>query len=160
LLFDEITASSLVKIDLAGRIILGNGYPVNPAGFTIHSAIHAAREDAQCVLHVHTQNGVAVSAQRDGLLPMSQQSLLVLSSLAYHDYEGIAVNPEEKVRLVADIGDRTFLMLRNHGLLVACAFRRNWPLIPIEAGHPFRWKPTGDSDEAGQGGGSDREQDQ
>ena len=119
MLFDEITASSLVKIDLEGRIVLDNGYPVNPAGFTIHSAIHAAREDAQCVLHVHTQNGVAVSAQRDGLLPISQHSLLVLSSLGYHDYEGIAVNPEEKPRLVADIRDKTFLMLRNHGLLVS-----------------------------------------
>jgi ribulose-5-phosphate 4-epimerase/fuculose-1-phosphate aldolase len=121
LLFDEITASSLVKIDLEGRIVLDNGHPVNPAGFTIHSAIHAAREDAHCVLHVHTQNGVAVSAQCGGLLPISQQSLMVLSSLAYHDYEGLAVNPEEKPRLVADIGDKTFLMLRNHGLLVAAA---------------------------------------
>jgi ribulose-5-phosphate 4-epimerase/fuculose-1-phosphate aldolase len=119
MMFDEITASNLVKIDLAGRIVLDNGYPVNPAGFTIHSAIHAGREDAHCVLHVHTQNGVAVSAQRDGLLPISQQSLLVLSSLAYHDYEGLAVNPDEKPRLVADIGDKNFLMLRNHGLLVA-----------------------------------------
>ena len=119
MLFDEITASSLVKIDLEGRIQLDNGYPVNPAGFTIHSAIHAGREDAHCVLHVHSLNGVAVSAQRDGVLPISQQSLLVLSSLAYHDYEGIAVNPDEKPRLVADIGDKTFLMLRNHGLLVA-----------------------------------------
>jgi ribulose-5-phosphate 4-epimerase/fuculose-1-phosphate aldolase len=121
MLFDEITASSLVKIDLEGRTVLDNGYPVNPAGFTIHSAIHAGREDAQCVLHVHTQNGVAVSIQKGGLLPISQQSLLVLSSLGYHDYEGIAVNPEEKPRLVADIGDKTFLMLRNHGLLVASA---------------------------------------
>ncbi|MGB8842557.1 MAG: class II aldolase/adducin family protein [Aliidongia sp.] len=119
MMFDEITASNLVKIDLAGRIVLNSGYPVNPAGFTIHSAIHAGREDAHCVLHVHTQNGVAVSAQRDGLLPISQQSLLVLSSLAYHDYEGLAVNPDEKPRLVADIGDKNFLMLRNHGLLVA-----------------------------------------
>jgi ribulose-5-phosphate 4-epimerase/fuculose-1-phosphate aldolase len=119
MMFDEIAASSLVKIDLAGQIVLDNGYPVNPAGFTIHSAIHAGREDAHCVLHVHTQNGVAVSAQREGLLPISQQSLLVLSSLAYHDYEGLAVNPDEKPRLVADIGDNNFLMLRNHGLLVA-----------------------------------------
>src|SRR5271170_2141046 len=119
MMFDEITASSLVKIDLEGRIVLDNGYPVNPAGFTIHSAIHAGREDAQCVLHVHSQNGVAVSTQKDGLLPISQQSLLVLSSLGYHNYEGIAVNPDEKPRLVTDIGDKTFLMLRNHGLLVA-----------------------------------------
>jgi ribulose-5-phosphate 4-epimerase/fuculose-1-phosphate aldolase len=121
MMFDEITASSLVKIDLEGRIVLDNGYTVNPAGFTIHSAIHAGRDDAHCVLHVHTQNGVAVSAQRDGLLPISQQSLSVLASLAYHDYEGLAVNPDEKPRLVQDIGDKTFLMLRNHGLLVASA---------------------------------------
>src|SRR6202046_2958291 len=119
MMFDEITASSLVKIDLDGNIVLDNGNRVNPAGFTIHSAIHAGREDAHCVLHVHTQKGVAVSAQAGGLLPISQQSLLVLSSLGYHDYEGLAVNPDEKPRLVADIGDKNFLMLRNHGLLVA-----------------------------------------
>jgi ribulose-5-phosphate 4-epimerase/fuculose-1-phosphate aldolase len=121
MMFDEITASSLVKIDLDGNVVLDNGYRVNPAGFTIHSAIHAGREDATCVLHVHTQNGVAVSAQRDGLLPISQQSLFVLSGLAYHDYEGVAVNPDEKPRLVADIGDNNFVMLRNHGLLTCGA---------------------------------------
>jgi ribulose-5-phosphate 4-epimerase/fuculose-1-phosphate aldolase len=90
---------------------------VNPAGFTIHSAVHAAREDAKCVLHIHSLNGVAVSAQKDGLLPISQQSMFVLSSLAYHDYEGVALNEEEKPRLVRDLGDKSFFMLRNHGLL-------------------------------------------
>jgi ribulose-5-phosphate 4-epimerase/fuculose-1-phosphate aldolase len=119
MLFEEITASSLVKIDLAGNKVLDSPYDINPAGFTIHSAIHAAREDALCVLHVHTLNGVAVSAQKGGLLPVSQQSIVVLASLAYHDYEGIALNEDEKPRLVHDLGDKNFLMLRNHGLLTA-----------------------------------------
>jgi len=117
MMFEEITASSLVKIDLDGNKVMESPYPVNPAGFTIHSAIHAAREDAKCVLHVHAVNGVAVSAQKGGVLPISQQSIFVLASLAYHDYEGVALREDEKVRLVADIGDKSFLMLRNHGLL-------------------------------------------
>lgn len=117
MMFDEITASSLVKIDMHGNKLDDSPFPVNPAGFTIHSAIHAARHDAQCVLHVHSVNGVAVSAQKAGVLPLSQQSIFVLSSLAYHDYEGVALNDEEKPRLVADLGDKTYLMLRNHGLL-------------------------------------------
>src|SRR4030095_10951587 len=87
------------------------------AGFTIHSAVHAAREDALCVIHLHTHYGIAVSAQQDGLLPISQQAMLALSSLAYHDYEGLALNEEEKPRLVADLGDKTHMILRNHGLL-------------------------------------------
>lgn len=117
MMFDEITASSLVKIDLNGNKVDETPFPINPAGFTIHSAVHAVRHDAQCVLHVHSVNGVAVSAQKNGLLPISQQSIFVLSSLAYHDYEGVALNAEEKPRLVADLGDRNYLMLRNHGLL-------------------------------------------
>lgn len=117
MLFDEITASSLVKIDLDGKKVEDSPYEVNPAGFTIHSAIHAAREDAQCVLHIHSLNGVAVSAQKEGLLPLSQQSIFVLASLAYHDYEGVALNEDEKPRLVRDLGEKNFLMLRNHGLL-------------------------------------------
>ena len=115
--FDEITASSLVKIDVHGNTIQDSPYPVNPAGFVIHSAIHAARHDAKCVLHTHTQNGVAVSAQRAGLLPISQHSISVLASLGYHDFEGPALRDDEKPRLVADLGDRTSLILRNHGLL-------------------------------------------
>ena len=115
--FDEITASSLVKIDLEGRKVMDSPYDVNPAGFTIHSAIHAAREDAICVMHLHTLDGVALSARPEGVLPVSQQSMMVLSSLAYHDYEGIALDEDEKPRLVRDLGDRRFLMLRNHGLL-------------------------------------------
>ncbi|MGB7481054.1 MAG: class II aldolase/adducin family protein [Burkholderiaceae bacterium] len=117
MMFDEITASSLVKIDLDGRKLDDSPFPINPAGFTIHSAIHAARHDAQCVLHVHSVNGVAVSAQKGGLLPLSQQSMFVLASLAYHNYEGVALNDEEKPRLVADLGECNYLMLRNHGLL-------------------------------------------
>lgn len=117
MLFEEITASSLVKIDLNGRKVMDSPYEINPAGFTIHSAIHAAREDAKCVLHIHSLNGIAVSAQRKGLLPISQQSTLVLASLGYHDYEGLALNEEEKPRLVRDLGNNNFLMLRNHGLL-------------------------------------------
>lgn len=117
LMFDEVTASSLVKVGLSGEKLDGSPFPVNPAGFVIHSAVHSARHDAQCVLHVHSLNGVAVSAQRDGVLPISQQSMFVLSSLAYHDYEGVALNDEEKPRLVADLGNKTFFMLRNHGLL-------------------------------------------
>ncbi len=116
-LFSEITASSLVKVDLDGRKVDASPHEVNPAGFTIHSAIHAARDDAHCVLHVHSVNGVAVSAQRDGLLPLSQHAMFALASLAYHDYEGVALNEDEKPRLVRDLGDRRSLILRNHGLL-------------------------------------------
>jgi ribulose-5-phosphate 4-epimerase/fuculose-1-phosphate aldolase len=115
--FDEVTASSLVKIDLEGRKLMESPYEINPAGFVIHSAIHAAREDAKCVLHTHSINGVAVSATKQGVLPISQQSIFALASLAYHDYEGVALNEGEKPRLVRDLGDKAFLMLRNHGLL-------------------------------------------
>jgi ribulose-5-phosphate 4-epimerase/fuculose-1-phosphate aldolase len=117
LLFEEITASSLVKVDALGNKLSASPYPVNPAGFTIHSAIHASRHDAQCVLHTHTLNGVAVSAQAGGVLPLSQQSIFVLSSLGYHDYEGVALRDDEKPRLVRDLGHNNYLMLRNHGLL-------------------------------------------
>jgi ribulose-5-phosphate 4-epimerase/fuculose-1-phosphate aldolase len=116
-LFDEITASSLVKVDLAGRKVDDSAHDINPAGFVIHSAIHAARPDAHCILHIHSLAGVAVSTRREGLRPISQHSLLPLTSLAYHDYEGIAVRDDEKPRLVSDLGDKKFLILRNHGLL-------------------------------------------
>lgn len=117
LMFDEIRASDLVKVDLDGRKLAADAHDINPAGFTIHSAIHAAREDALCVLHVHSVNGVAVSAQEEGLLPLSQHAMFVLSSLAYHDYEGVALEEDEKPRLIRDLGNKRFLMLRNHGLL-------------------------------------------
>ena len=117
LMFEEITASSLLRVDAAGRKLDDSPFDVNPAGFVIHSAVHGARHDAGCVLHTHSLNGIAVSAQKGGVLPLSQQSIFVLSSLGYHDYEGVALNDEEKPRLVADLGERSFLMLRNHGLL-------------------------------------------
>ncbi|MDQ0569682.1 ribulose-5-phosphate 4-epimerase/fuculose-1-phosphate aldolase [Variovorax paradoxus] len=117
LMFDEITASSLVKVDQQCNKMIDSPYPVNPAGFVIHSAVHAAREDIQCVLHTHTRAGIAVSAQKNGVLPISQQSTFVLASLAYHDYEGVAFRDDEKPRLQADMGHANFLMLRNHGLL-------------------------------------------
>ena len=117
MMFEEITASSLVKVNLAGEIVMPSPYFINPAGFTIHSAVHAAREDALCVIHLHTDYGIAVSVQANGLLPISQQALVALSSLAYHDYEGLALNEDEKPRLVADLGNKDSLMLRNHGLL-------------------------------------------
>jgi ribulose-5-phosphate 4-epimerase/fuculose-1-phosphate aldolase len=116
-MFEEITASSLVKVDAQGVKLDDSPHMVNPAGFVIHSAVHGARHDVGCVLHTHTLNGIAVSAQKRGVLPLSQQSIFVLSSLGYHDYEGVALRDEEKPRLVADLGERSFLMLRNHGLL-------------------------------------------
>ncbi|HSV53931.1 MAG TPA: class II aldolase/adducin family protein [Burkholderiaceae bacterium] len=117
LMFDEITASSLVKVDMQCNKLLESPYPVNPAGFVIHSAVHEAREDVGCVLHTHTRAGVAVSAQKAGILPISQQSTFVLSSLAYHAYEGVAFRDDEKPRLQADLGTANYLVLRNHGLL-------------------------------------------
>ncbi len=117
LMFDEITASSLVKVDMQCNKLHDSPFPVNPAGFVIHSAVHEAREDAGCVMHTHTKAGVAVSAQKAGVLPISQQSTFVLGSLGYHLYEGVAFRPEEKPRLQADLGNNNYLMLRNHGLL-------------------------------------------
>jgi ribulose-5-phosphate 4-epimerase/fuculose-1-phosphate aldolase len=120
MMFEEITASSLVKIDLAGNKVMESPFEINPAGFTIHSAVHEAREDAHCVIHLHTIEGVAVSCQKGGLLALSQQSLFPLSSLAYHGYEGVALVSDEKARLVADLVDKYSMILRNHGLLT-CA---------------------------------------
>ncbi len=117
LMFDEITASSLVRVDQDCNKLSDSPFPVNPAGFVIHSAIHAVREDAGCVLHTHSRAGVAVSAQKCGVLPISQQSTFVLGSLGYHTYEGVALRDEEKPRLQADLGTANYLMLRNHGLL-------------------------------------------
>ena len=117
LMFDEITASSLIRVDMKCNKLHDSPFPVNPAGFVIHSAVHEARPDAGCVLHTHTRAGVGVSAQKDGILPISQQSTFVLASLAYHEYEGVAFRDEEKQRLQADLGNANFLVLRNHGLL-------------------------------------------
>ena len=120
LMFDEITASSLVKVDLNGDKVIDTEFEINPAGFTIHSAIHEARDDAQVVLHLHTNAGVAVSAQKQGLQAISQQSLFPLTSLSYHEYEGVALREDEKARLQNDLGDTFFMILRTHGLLT-CA---------------------------------------
>ena len=117
LLFEEITASSLVKIDLAANVVLDTGYPVNPAGFTIHSAIHEASEEHHCVLHLHTLDGTAVATMQEGLLPLNQTALLVRADLAYHDYEGVAVDLDERERLVRDLGDKHCMLLHNHGTL-------------------------------------------
>jgi ribulose-5-phosphate 4-epimerase/fuculose-1-phosphate aldolase len=117
LMFDEITASSLIRVDQKCNKLSDSPFPVNPAGFMIHSCIHDGRPDVGCVLHTHSRAGVAVSAQKCGILPISQQSTFVLPQLAYHDYEGVALREDEQPRLQADLGDRNFLMLRNHGLL-------------------------------------------
>jgi ribulose-5-phosphate 4-epimerase/fuculose-1-phosphate aldolase len=129
LLFDEICASNLVKIDMNANVVLDVGYPVNPAGFTIHSAVHEAREDAKCVLHLHTADGTAVSTLKEGLLPLNQTAQLVISDLAYHDYEGVAFDHSERPRLQKDLGQKSTMLLRNHGTLtlghsVGAAFTR------------------------------------
>jgi ribulose-5-phosphate 4-epimerase/fuculose-1-phosphate aldolase len=115
--FGEITASALVKVDLDGFIVQDTDYAINPAGFTIHSAIHMARDDAQFVMHLHTDAGVAVSAHAEGLLPLSQHALIVLPQVTYHDYEGIALDLDERARIVTDLGSKTLMILRNHGTL-------------------------------------------
>lgn len=115
--FEEITASSLLKVDVEGAVLEDSPYFSNPAGFTIHSAIHMAREDAHCVLHLHSPYGVAVSAQPDGLKRYSQFAMICHDDIAYHDYEGIATDLNERQRLISDIGDHNFMILRNHGTL-------------------------------------------
>ena len=116
-LFDEITASNLVKVNLKGKILSDTNNFINPAGFTIHSAIHENREDAHCIVHLHSNDGVAVASLKDGLLPLSQTGMLVRSQIAYHDYEGVALFEEEKERLVKDLGEARLMILRNHGTL-------------------------------------------
>ena len=118
LLFHEITASSLVKVDQEGKVVEAAGLGrVNPAGFTIHSAVHMGRDDAGAVMHLHAPDGVAVSAHRDGLLPLSQTAMLCLDHISFHDYEGVALNLDERERLVNDLGDKNMMLLRNHGTL-------------------------------------------
>jgi ribulose-5-phosphate 4-epimerase/fuculose-1-phosphate aldolase len=117
LMFEEITASSLVKVDLAGNLIGDSEYGINYAGYVIHSAIHAARHDAKFIAHFHSPDGMAVSAQKEGLLPLNQRSLGVIPRLAYHDYEGVALNLDEQERIVRDLGDKSVMLLRNHGTL-------------------------------------------
>jgi ribulose-5-phosphate 4-epimerase/fuculose-1-phosphate aldolase len=133
LLFEEITASSLVKVDVEGNILSDSDYPVNKAGFVIHSAVHMARENAGCVMHLHTRDGVAVSALECGLLPLDQTSIAIRSKISLHEYEGVANNLEERERLVADLGENDLMFLRNHGTLsvgatVGEAFQRMYLL--------------------------------
>ncbi|MEE4299269.1 MAG: class II aldolase/adducin family protein [Pseudomonadales bacterium] len=116
MLFEEVTASSLVKVDVDGNKVMESAYDVNPAGFTIHSAVHMAREDAMCVMHLHTDDGVAVSAMTEGLMPITQHAMQC-GTVAYHDYEGVALDLDERERIVADLGDAQFMLLRNHGTL-------------------------------------------
>jgi ribulose-5-phosphate 4-epimerase/fuculose-1-phosphate aldolase len=117
LMFEEVTASSLVKVDVQGNPVEPTPFITNPAGFTIHSAIHMAREDAQAVMHLHTPAGQAVSAHSEGLLPLTQTAMLVRGDIAFHDYEGVAVDLDERERLVANLGEKGAMILRNHGTL-------------------------------------------
>lgn len=117
LMFEEITASSLVKVDLDGNLIGENEYGINYAGYVIHSAIHGAREDALFIAHFHSPDGMAVSAHAEGLLPLNQTSLSIIPRISYHDYEGVALNLDERDRLVADLGETKIMLLRNHGTL-------------------------------------------
>ena len=119
MMFEEITASSLVRIDQEGNKINPDDFDINPAGFTIHSAVHMGRDDAGAVMPLHAPDGVAVSAHRDGLLPLSQTAMLCLDHLCYHEYEGVALNLEERDRLIRDLGNRSMMILRNHGVLTA-----------------------------------------
>jgi ribulose-5-phosphate 4-epimerase/fuculose-1-phosphate aldolase len=133
LMFDEITASSLVKVDLEGNQLTESEYSINPAGFTIHSAIHEVRDDAGCVLHLHTADGTAVSSCIEGLMPLNQTAQIVTHDLAYHDYEGVALDHDERPRLQRDLGSKNYMLLRNHGTLtvgqsVASAFERMFHL--------------------------------
>jgi ribulose-5-phosphate 4-epimerase/fuculose-1-phosphate aldolase len=121
MMFDEITASSLVKVDVDGNPVVPTAHPVNPAGFTIHSALHMARDDAHAVMHLHTPAGQAVSAMAEGLMPHTQTAMTALHDLAYHEYEGIATDLDERDRLIADMGSRRAMILRNHGTLAVGA---------------------------------------
>ena len=133
LFFEEITASSLLKVDLGGNLVMPSDYLFNPAGFVIHGAIHSGREDALCIMHTHTVEGMAVASQERGLLPLTQTSLSVGSDLAYHDYEGIVLDAPERERLLPNIGEKNNVIFKNHGLMaigrsVGAAFLRLFTL--------------------------------
>jgi ribulose-5-phosphate 4-epimerase/fuculose-1-phosphate aldolase len=117
--FDEITASNLVKIDLKGKIIGDQAARVNVTGFAIHGAVHSARKDAMCVMHLHNENGVAIGMQQDGLLPLSQHAMRFYQQMGYHDYQGLALSATEQTRLIERLGDYPAMLLRNHGTLVS-----------------------------------------
>ncbi len=121
MMFDEVTASDLVKVDLEGKVVMASDYDINPAGFCIHSAIHMSREDAHAVMHLHTDDGVAVATMASGLLPITQTAMVIYDQIAYHEYEGVALDLDERQRLVRDLGDRKAMILRNHGTLAVGA---------------------------------------
>ncbi len=131
LLFDEVTASNLIKVDLDGNLIGDTDAPMHKAGFVIHSAIHGGREDVDCVIHTHSKAGVAVAATKDGLLPISQHAQLFYGRVSYHDYEGLAIDIDERARLIRDLGDNPVMILRNHGLLAV------GPSIPLAFSNLF-----------------------
>jgi ribulose-5-phosphate 4-epimerase/fuculose-1-phosphate aldolase len=131
LLFDEVTASNLIKVDLDGNLVDEPDAPMHRAGFVIHSAIHGGRDDVDCVIHTHSKAGVAVAAMQDGLLPLSQHAQLFYGRVSYHDYEGLAIDIDERARLVRDLGDNPVMILRNHGLLAV------GPSIPLAFSNLF-----------------------
>ncbi|MFN2473691.1 MAG: class II aldolase/adducin family protein [Sphingomicrobium sp.] len=166
LMFEEVTASSLVKIDTSGNPVEPTPFLTNPAGFTIHSAIHLAREDAHAVMHLHTPHGQAVSAHADGILPLTQTAMLVRGDLAFHDYEGVAVDLDERERIVADLGTKNAMLLRNHGTLavgstVGEAFVRLYfleraceaQILALSAGESINNPPQGSPEVAAEQGG-------
>ena len=167
LMFEEVTASSLIKVDVHGNPVDPTPFITNPAGFTIHSAIHMARDDAHAVMHLHTPAGQAVSAHEDGLLPLTQTAMLVLGDLAFHDYEGVAVDHDERARIVADLGDKGAMLLRNHGTLsvganVGECFVKLYfieracqaQIMALSAGEKLNRPPQGAAALAGQQGGA------
>ena len=156
LMFEEVTASSLVKVDMQGNPVEPTPFITNPAGFTIHSAIHMAREDAQAVMHLHTPAGQAVSAHEDGLLPLTQTAMLIRGDVAFHDYEGVAVDLDERERLVEHLGEKNAMILRNHGTLAVgknvgeCFIRLYYPeracqaqIMALSAGDSLNHPPQG-----------------
>ncbi len=167
LMFEEVTASSLVKVDVHGNPVDPTPFITNPAGFTIHSAVHMAREDAHAVMHLHTPAGQAVSAHEDGLLPLTQTAMLVLGDLAFHDYEGVATNLEERERIVADLGTKGAMLLRNHGTLAVggnvgeCFVKLYFieraceaQIMALSAGEKLSRPPQGAAELAAQQGGA------
>ena len=166
LMFEEVTASSLVKVDIHGNPVDPTPFMTNPAGFTIHSAVHMAREDAHAVMHLHTPAGQAVSAHEDGLLPLTQTAMLVRGDLAYHDYEGVAVDLSERERIVADLGTKGAMLLRNHGTLAVggnvgeCFVKLYFieraceaQIMALSAGDKVSGPPQGAAELAGEQGG-------
>ena len=166
LMFEEVTASSLVKVDIHGNPVDPTPFMTNPAGFTIHSAVHMAREDAHAVMHLHTPAGQAVSAHEDGLLPLTQTAMLVRGDLAYHDYEGVAVDLSERERIVADLGSKGAMLLRNHGTMAVggnvgeCFVKLYFieraceaQIMALSAGDKVSGPPQGAAELAGEQGG-------